>query len=74
MQGQVQRHLVPFLLKLKRRGDSRVDCLTGAKFKMTMIPSMGFFIVVPKSGVQHVDGEDFEEMIERLAESIGWEF
>ena len=39
-----------------------------------MIPSMGFFIVVPKSGVQIINGEDFEEMMESLAESIGWEF
>ena len=51
MQEQVQRHLAPFLLKLSRSGDANMDCLKRAKFKMTMIPSMGFFIVMPKSGV-----------------------
>lgn len=74
MQEQVQRHLAPFLLELSRSGDADMDCLMGAKFKMTMIPSMGFFIVMPKSGVQQLDGDNFEERMERLAESIGWEF
>ena len=39
-----------------------------------MIPSMGFFIVMPKSGVRHLDCANFEEGMEQLAMSIGWEF
>jgi len=72
MGRHMTRTLVPFLQK----HDSHP--LAHAKFKLTMIPSVGFFIVAPADSIAFACDEkpieEAESRISELANSLGWKF
>ena len=76
MASHITQRLIPELRKLER---NNVYMLAQAKFKITMLPSVGFFIVTPKSsvnmpGVEAMEKQEFEEKIEAMAAILGWKF
>ena len=52
MHEQVYKQLVPYLLKLNGNENNNLNKLAGAKFKMTMFPSIGLFIVISESNLK----------------------
>ena len=69
---EVQSNLIPGLGQLE---DSWIG---SARLKMALVPSMGFFVIVPLISCPKLVElrlcADFEEQVEGLAAEIGWTF
>ena len=52
--------------------------MANAKLKMTMLPSVGFFIVMPIAScprlLARINEEEIEDLIERIGSEIGWKY
>ena len=71
MADLITRRLIPELKKID------AGWLLNAKFKMTMLPSVGFFIVAPRTSIMLPDSkgmisDQFEETVHEMALEIGW--
>ena len=60
MTSVVTKKLLPEIRRKQQMGQY-LNPLAQAKFKLTMMPSVGFFIVAPQSSIQLHLEESFEE-------------
>jgi hypothetical protein len=73
MVNLITQRLIPDLKK------KDASWLLNAKFKITMLPSVGFFIVAPRTsiilpGSKAMTPDQFEATVHAMAEDIGWKF
>jgi len=76
MQAEVVKTILPTLEKM---ADSKqCEWIEGARIRMTMVPSMGFFIVVPLVSCPRmlslICDPDLEEILDKRAAEIGWNY
>ena len=76
MQSEVFDVILPMLQKMCN--NQKADWMANAKLKMTMLPSVGFFIVMPIAScprlLARINEEEIEDLIERIGSEIGWKY
>lgn len=74
MQAEVVDSILPHLELLSRQG--KADWIAQARIKMTMVPTMGFFLVVPiiscPALMKQLAKPDLEQLLDEHAAGVQW--